>query len=313
MNYLECLFDKWDPDHNKDCIKYYDTHTLLVTSEFATNEQLADSLEKSLSKFRKEHNIPLPCNYITNLIVGRNGRFYGFGYLRVSNHQVYYLLLGKNIDGSDRVVNNIDPNWSPPSISLEDALNSIEYRGTSWADWADQEDEVVKNYIPPVVIESLPPLLILDNFNYNSEQKKKIKLLCDEKNLDISIPDTGYFKVYPAFVPQLDDNYSHNVICCRDVPSWVKDSDFKKIFEQFTTDFTSKVKRKINGSIIYDTYPFITLNNNNMVFITFDYNTHDAQFALLMTKKYVLHNKNNKNMKVVLNFTQSYKSKNQRD
>ena len=146
--------------------KYYDSHTLYVTSGVAREEQLyyalkiaiqngenkinnevllnflielgqkdfTDSIDKTIPLsdqndiLQKEiqklgHELPekilLKCGIKVNLIVNKNGEYYGFGYIRVSNESVYWMLLGRNPDGSDRVLEYPDPNWIPPIPKVE--------------------------------------------------------------------------------------------------------------------------------------------------------------------------------------------------
>lgn len=310
MSIVDSLLDNWDPDHKKG-ISFTDHHTLLVKSGIGTNEQLEGVIRKSIKHFEEHFHRKFPCFLKTNLIMGRNGRFYGFGYLYVSNPEIYYLLLGLNPDGSERIEYINDPLWKSPEKDLDDAIDEIVYIGTSWADWADQEDEVRKKYECPQIKKILPPLTIDLSFFYTPEQKELISSLAREKNFPLpSIPDKGVFTLSPAQVYELDENYSPNVLCCREVPKWMNDNDLKKIFVPFTSDAITKNYRKFNGNFIQDTYPFITLNDKNMSFITFDPKTNDAQFALLMTKK-VTFTKGDKT--TILIFSQSYKSRNQRD
>jgi hypothetical protein len=300
---VDDLLDTWNPDHDKESTRYYNTHTLLVRSGLATNEQLS----KCISEAIKESNIS--CEFQTNLIVGRNGRYYGFGYLWVSNSQIYHMLLGKNYDGSDRIENREDPNWESPSKSLEQEISEIAYDGC-WANYVDLEEEIRDRYTPKILTINLPSLINVHPFYYTQDQKEIIRELAAEKRIKGVIPDKYYFKFYPASVPLLDDNYCHNVLCCREVDNWITEKDLKRVFEKFSTDNQSKNTRKLNGKLIMDTYPFITLNDRKMAFITFDPKSYDAQFALQMTKKTIIE-RNNK--KALLIFSQSYKSKNQRE
>ena len=69
--------------------KFYDTHTLFCRTGPASEKQLVDYFEKITSNECKIH-----VNVIKN----------GIAYIYVESSRVYYMLLGKNPDGTDRIV-----------------------------------------------------------------------------------------------------------------------------------------------------------------------------------------------------------------
>ena len=213
MQLIDQLLDNWDPNHDK-WAQHTNNHTLLVKSGLATDEQLEECLKNFLLKVSRILNREIKCQYQSNLIIGRNGRYYGFGYLWLSNPEIYNILLGRNPDGTERIEYTTDPNWKEPEKPLDEALAEVQYKSSSWADWADEDDEIAEKYKPPTKEVVLQPLLEMSEFFYTEKQKKLIVTLCKEKNITFSyLPKTGKFEFYPARVGNLDDNYCPNVIC----------------------------------------------------------------------------------------------------
>jgi len=287
---------------------YYNQHTLYVRSGVAYPSQLMDSLKKAIEETTIKVNKPIPCRYKVNLIVGRSGKYYGFGYIWVTNPEVYYMLIGKNPDGSERVIYEDDPNWKEPEKSLEETLDNLKCSNKSWADDLEEEEELRKQYNCPQIKKELPILMTLPGYEYDTEQLEHVKKLALSEGYKGPIPTKGYFQISPAFVTDLDDKYCHNVLCSRNIPLWISEQDIKNIFIPYTSDSITKYIRKIKGKKIADTYPFVTINENRVAFITFHLETRDAQFALLMTRKVTLNNQNGESF--VLIFNHSYNTSN---
>lgn len=294
--------------------KYFDNRTLYVKSGVAHPEQLKESLRRAIGDASRLLGRPLKVLFEVNLIVLREGRKVGFGYIRVSNAEFFHLLSGRNADGSERVEWFDDPDWVAPAEDLA----PIEYKpGLNWAD-IDEEEE---RYTCPKIKRVLPPLLTLAGYPLDGKQQAEYKQQLVENakregtyepgmEEDIFVPVVGTFEASPAFVTDLEDNLCANVLCTRKVPAWVTEKKLKAIFTNYTTDATTKQKRRVGGQTITDTYPFVTINADRNAFITFDPVTHDAQFALLMTKKLDLQDDGKF---ATLIFTHSYQTKTHRD
>lgn len=250
--------------------RYADEHTLYIISGAARNEDLKSAVFRAIKKYEKEHKQKLPCEIIANLIYDREGLPYGFGYLYLSNPQVYHMLLGKNPDGSERTeIVEKDVDYLAFSEDLD--LKEI-----PWFDWADAAEEIE--------IRSLPPLMTLPSFYYRKEQIEQLKKLVEKlklserKQLD---PDQFNaticnFKLDAGLVKPVDEKYSAHILCAQGVPDWLTRKDIYNRFCKFVSNKNNCGK----------TYPLISINKKNkMVFVEFDSNTRDAQFALLMTTK----------------------------
>lgn len=305
--------------------KYYDNHTLYVTSGVAKETQLYDSLQRAIEEgelklnherlvqFAMEKNItdgieipifredietlrsrlnemfkrgeldcapPKYCslnkNVRVNLIVNKNGEYYGFGYIRVASEEVYWMLLGRNPDGSERIREYPDPNWSPPdpkpTISLEEEQEK--FSQMNWYEIIKEEDK----YVQPIIRESLPPLMTVPGYEYDPIQYKHLQeIASSEGKRPENIPTVGYFEFSRAYARDLPTEKTKNILCARQVPSWIPLGEFKRIFNFYTTSSNTE----------YPKVKFVDkkTDTGKVVFIVFDPTTKDAVFALLMTRK----------------------------
>lgn len=282
---------------------YHDQHTLYVKSGVAYNSQLLDCMKRAIENVSQLLNRTIKCQYQANLIVGRNGKYYGYGYMFVTNPEVYYMLIGKNPDGTDRVAYDADINWKVPDKPLETSLAEIPTHG-SWADMTEEEERITELYTCPKIKRELPPLMELPGYDYDEEQSEHLRQVAlTEGNTD-PIPRKGYFQISPASVRDVDERFCPNVLCSRDIPTWMSEFYLKQQFSPYASDRVTSVTRKIKRKIIMDTYPFVTINDSRVTFITFNPATRDAQFALLMTKKMTL--TSNKGDKCTLVFNHSF-------
>ena len=347
-------------------LKYYDTHTLYVTSGVAREEQLAKSLKEAIKKgedrlyhetlvqFVKDKKLDIPlngnisdniidlgyeppsklclddCQIKVNLIVNKNGDYYGFGYIHVSMENVYWMLLGKNPDGTERVLEYLDPNWTAPSpkkLTEEEELEK--YSNMKWYEIAEEEDK----YVHPTIREVLPPLIEIPGYEYDEMQYRHHQEIARRENKDPSkVPKMGYFEFSRAYARDVDPGKMPHVLCARQVPDWIPGIAFKQIFRDYASDNTTSVlvssskprasATPVNNDVsedtddendneYYDTYPIVRIldskkDSGRIVFITFDPETKDAIFALLMTRKVHIVHPRNSNLKCTLIFDHAY-------
>ena len=260
--------------------RHHNQHVLYVSSD-ASNEQLRVALNQMISdasnlidKF--EHR-----TFEANMVINRAGRHFGYGYIWVDDVRFANLLLGMNPDGSKRVEYRDDPDWNPPESE------EIDIQLSSWADIVDRD-------ICPKICIRLPPLITIPVLEPTAEQ-----LIEDGKITKIN------FEFSPAFVEDVDPKYSQNILCAKDVPDWITEQHLKDRFRRYASDGDTKINRKFRGKLIQDTYPFISINERRIAFITFSPSNYDAQFALLMTRQLIFEN-GKKN--TVLVFNRSYQS-----
>ena len=84
-------------------VVFYDHHTLYVRTGVAHKKQLEHSIHEVLERLK------IPCRYKVNHIVDKNNFYTGYAFVWFSNPRIYYILTGRNEDGSDRVKHVIDP------------------------------------------------------------------------------------------------------------------------------------------------------------------------------------------------------------
>lgn len=340
--------------------KYYDNHTLYVTSGVAREEQLYRALQIAIQNgedklnnevivdfltnqnredivesvnnldlseqnkilrgeieklgFELPEEIKLECNIKVNLIVNKNGEYYGFGYIRVSNESVYWMLLGRNPDGTERILEYPDPDWiSPlpkPPLSFEE--EQAKYNEMSWYDIAQEEDK----YIHPMIKEDLGPLMSIPGYKYDEMQYRHLQEMAVSEGKDPSkVPTMGYFEFARAYARDADDGKMSNVLCARQVPDWIPTIAFKNIFKIYASNSDATVRR-VPGSDgdfeeVEESYPFIEFINGKkdsckIVFITFDPSTNDAIFSLLMTRKVRIVHPKRSDLRCTLIFDHAY-------
>jgi len=281
--------------------KYYDNHTLYVTSGVAREEQLYKVLKAAIKEREDKTNTNLQCDIKVNLIVNKNKEYYGFGYVRVSSESVYWMLLGRNPDGTDRVVEYPDPNWLPPTSSEKVDNNLSEM---SWFEIAQEEDKLIQ----PIIKENLGPLMIIPGYKYDETQYKHLQDMAKlDKKDPTKVPTTGYFEFARAYTRDVEPGKISNVLCARQVPDWIPAAAFKNIFKPYASNLSKEITTENNDT---DNYPTVKLIENKKddrtVFITFDPSTKDANFSLLMTRKVRIKHPERPELKCVIIFDHAY-------
>ena len=359
-------------------LKYYDTHTLYVTSGVAREDQLHKSLRNAIEEGQerlynedledfifdvnnnnedgKNVSKDLPndltlteknqilsdrlteagyeppekrdlksCKIKVNLIVNKNGDYYGFGYIHVSREDVYWMLLGKNPDGSDRVLEYLDPDWQPPLPKpvLTEEEEQEKYSNMKWYEIAEEEDK----YVHPTIRQILEPLMPVPGYEYDEVQYRHHQEVAKKDGKDPSkVPKTGYFEFSRAYARDVESGKMPHVLCARQVPEWIPPIAFKQIFKDYASDSTTEILiEKLDGSDcysdsepdeevpteLYDTYPMINLidgkkDGGRVVFVSFEASTKDAIFALLMTRKVHIVHPRNPSLRCTLIFDHAY-------
>jgi len=281
--------------------RYPDEHTLYVTSGAAGNGDVVNSVSRALKSLEGTSKKKYPCNIISNLIFDRDDVPYGFGYVYVSNTQVYNMLLGKNPDGSERT--KIVEAASKTVFTPEDGVEWVE-------DWSKDQRELV--------LEELPPLIVPPPHRYTPEQRTlfqkfimKISSL-EKKHLSPEQfrPDICEFTFEKAHVKPVGEQYSLNILCGRKIPGWVDQRTIYNEFRRFVSDKRVKKKSRVKNRVVEVPYPEININRKKgLCFVEFNPLSRDAQFALLMTTKVIFKNKNRPSQTSMVFFTHSFKSK----
>ena len=305
-------------------VKYMDTYSVYVESGVATQEQVVGCMKKAIADAERILKVKNSCKFKVNLILDKEGKYFGFGYIRVSNPKIYWMLLGKNPDGSERVEERLDSNWKMPvkaneGLSIEQILEKNKDR--SWFDISKEEDL----YVQPKIKVVLPPLVTIPGFLYDKEQIAHLQDLQREEQEEededfdpailekkLKVPNIGYFEISRAYASDPEPGMMKNRLCARKVPDWIPAEAFKAIFSFYVSHESTKEKvlHRVGNRNVEDTYPIVNFveskNAGKIVFITFDPNTKDAIFALLMTKKTHITNPSHPDQKTTLIFMHAF-------
>ena len=297
---------------------YFNAHTIYIDSGVATEAQLKLAIQKAIKDASAKLGRDVITNFKVNVVCNRAGKCYGYSYVWFTNPEVYHMFLGRNPDGSERVVYTPDPYWIAPPPSEEDEKPTSYPRGKSWADIQEEEEEKELKYTRPMIKTVLEPLMVLSEIEYEPGQMEAQRQLMMENAVrnkkegqEIVVPPRFKFVPQAAYVETVDDRYSPETLHGTNIPSWVKAEDIKAQFKHFASNSRTVHRRKVKGNFVEDTYPFVSMsepaNGERMAFVTFDRNTHDAQFALLMMRKVEMKNSANK---CTIVFNHSFRSKN---
>lgn len=247
---------------------YFDQHTLYAEIGDATHEQLQYVIQSIISQLNKK------CKYRINIVESKSG--FRCAYIYITNKQVYYAAIGKNLDGTNRVKYVDDPNFIMPSIPLEVALQKYYTVNTtqsfSWADDAEELEDIENKYKCPKIEIREPPLVNIPNYKKNTS-----------------------FPLGPAYVKHIPPNYKPNVLVCFNIPKWMTTDDLKFHFKIFNTYNCNRLSRSDPNK---KQFPIISIKHDpdgsskkSSVRIIFSDKTNDAHFALLFSKYITITNK----------------------
>ncbi|GAH46640.1 unnamed protein product [marine sediment metagenome] len=211
--------------------------------------------------------LDIPCEFRVNLVLDREGQKLGHAYVWITSNKVINALLGKDLDGSDLTEMIDDPDWTPPKIPLEEALetfNNTSPIDSSSGSWADEvsEVEILNEYDHPKISKELPPLTTIPSYDYDDDQLKFISQMEGD-----DAPTKGKLdNISRAFEPRVDNECCRHVLVCRRVPDWVSKGDMENIFRSY---FPNAAKN-------YPRINFLDKGSYKMVFATFYEETTEA-------------------------------------
>ena len=276
--------------------KYLDDSILYIDSGVAHSEQISACLKIAIKDAEKVLKKDTKCRFKINLLVNKEGEYFGYGYIWISCPEIYWMLLGKNPDGTERVEEYPDPNWKSPNVVKENNLketNEVKHNentNMNWIDIVEQEDA----YVQPMIKKVLPPLVTFTGYEYDEDQIQHLKELQEDNN---EIPKMGYFEISRGYAIDAPPGTLRHRICARNVPNWIPLEAFKSIFSFYIQ----------NKDTDYPIVNFVEAKKGGkIVFITFDPAKKDAIFTLLMTKKTVLINPKNPKQTVTLIFSHAF-------
>lgn len=202
-----------------------------------------------------------------------------FCYVWIAASPLHSILTGKNPDGSERIRYVPDPKWTPTS-SPSSTKSSGSDGSSGSLRWADEDDEEEA----PLIVERLPSLVgrlyVLHETGSEEQDTSAPIILTSSTGSSGSSPSrsTGStnIDVTCSFAESPASGDQPNVICAGRVPDWITAPMVATAFSPYSTSSDRS-------------YPQISFGRDRkgdrMVFITFDYTTTDAIFALQMMLK----------------------------
>lgn len=193
-------------------------HLFYVVNRDHDISPVIKSIESQVAKLAKRLKRSIACQYQFNQVTNRDGKNLGYGYLWISNPEVFRALTGLNLDGSKRQAINYQTDPTVLAKQLEQALAEFMAKddpSQSWADIQDEEDQLRAQYQPVEIISPLPPLIDLKAIS----------------------PDWLYISPYTP-----KPNHP-NSLFCSSIPDWANATMIEREFQPFS----KSVKVTIGG------------------------------------------------------------------
>jgi len=265
--------------------KFADQHTFYVINKHLPASDLIREvgyvIKNAIKKIKPTPTVNTEMKF--NQVTNKAEENQGFGYLWVKDPQAYHLLAGRNIDGTERIqqttIGNPDELQQQAEAEIDkltldtyvDTNGRSRWTPTAWADLEEKVDIIKARYQPKIDTIKLPSLVSFDKII------KKVK----------------EFTLTPMLVKEVDPNFAPNILRSSPgtpIPSFVTCSQLQQVFAGYSKDTK---------------YPEVSINKNQMAFVTFSRATREAQFALLMNTKVNFADRNGKKHTVV--FVHAYK------
>jgi hypothetical protein len=269
---------------------------LKLNSGVADQTQIVKDINQALKTVKGRNHGQFMVN-----VVEVKGKKIGESYVWFEKAETADLFLTKIIKVPDS--NWIRPATPPPvqaptePLTFEEIVARSKSKSSDWCDLVEEEEEEKNRFVQPMIEQTVGPIAIMPAYPLTEEMKKEFHEQAKGaaiwnktwvEGMEIKVPSVGTYSFEPVTVGQVKGpgRPDPNVLVARDVPEWVTEADMKMFFNLFVTDGKTKIKRKVDGRMIQDTYPFININRTlQKAFITFDPETYDAQFARIMSRK----------------------------
>lgn len=224
--------------------------------------------------------------YVVNIMCKKDVLL-GYGYIWVEDFGFYNALVGLNIDGSERIEEKPDPNWKPPAIPLEEALE--EAKG-SWAGI----DEIEERYKQPIIQTKLEPLDILPGRYLNKKQLSDLKKIlvnahvfeCENcqashlqqfENIDPHYTIECFPAVNSIYTDMTNELYIHNL------PDSITEEDLVKFFSRFENDL--EVHHQKNEKVKYPRVNIVVNKHNHHQKQEYNRSEDDGDWRVSTAKK----------------------------
>ncbi len=227
----------------KEKPKYLNEHNVYVRSGMATLDQLKAAVKefkKALGRssdpaIRKLEPGEIEANIVTNM----KGETQHFGYLWVEHPEVYWILCGRNPDGTERV-EVVDETKPIDDIDLDNI------------DFGAMDLNTIASMAPkeaPKIVKTLPPLIHFPGYEYTEEQRAATyKYLLEEEErqaqaekrepIPVEVPKYGYFELSRASTLELSKEQRPDILR-GEVPNWVTHKMLKDAFGKFAISVIS--------------------------------------------------------------------------
>jgi hypothetical protein len=211
---------------------------------------ILNTIVKAFTCYEQQCGKAFLSSFKVNVIRDREGIPYGYGYLYVSNPEVYHILLGRNPDGSER--KEILDHFKEMGVDL----NNVDFWDKPLEDWTIYADAMEEVDLEPLV--EVPPVFYTEKHQaafkvFKQRLRAKGKKIED---LDYWHDDYAPIEIRPAVVKDVDISLEPHKLFTHDVPDWITE---KMIYHRFlhfvqgkTPELLSRKKRTLYPRVSMD-------------------------------------------------------------
>ena len=245
----------------KDC----DGHTVFIKcSKSLTNHEIIDLFREILDKYIDDTGDKIQCDFYVNIISNKDDYSSGIAFVYLTSSEFYYLLFGKNKDGSERFEYIDDPDWVDPPRSRSGSSSSSNSLKIS--------EEKKKSLDNSNSLFDLDWTAIMEADEDYERQKKIInnKHICPKIKVPLEpliIIDIDDFYVEPGKPAEINGNNHHNILKSTNLPSHIDINDLNDKFRPLVSDQNATYKRKVKGKITEHLYPYIIITKDRTAYI----------------------------------------------
>lgn len=267
------ILSKHSYRYYEDNGRVYNDSTLYVDTGVAYEEQIEDIINSIIKRVRKLDCFPndYTCDFKVNVVTTGRGEICGYSYVDVVDPRLYWILVGRNPDGSERKkveqVTKLTFSWGEET--------------SNWADCEDCEEEVTV----------LPPLIDASGFEltFDEDQIEAIERteMSNYKHLICDDGRHGIIKFGRAYVFLQDDIEDCPPLSLNGLPD-LRIDPIKELFCRYARFHPEDTYRRRPAPMVKTNVRVIEKGRNRYenfsAIIKFDH-VYDSMFALLMLRK----------------------------
>jgi hypothetical protein len=167
-----------------------------------------------------------------NVVKNKEGKKFGHAYCWISDVRVSNVLIGNNLDGTERVKEVLDEEWESPEEDYDDAMEN------AGGDWAEMT-LVEFSYVRPTKKILLEPLVTLPAIQYTEEQKIEVE---NESSY-------GFLEIFPIKISEKIGKL--NSIFSDNIPGWITEKMLLDRFKKYNKDKTVYTEKKTKKKFSY--------------------------------------------------------------